>query len=88
MSRQPRHFEDSLADIIDMERAGEKKPKAVNPFRYNPRVKLGGMTIAMKRKKGGDADCGCYMCSQAFWAPIACLCEIPPFNVCRAMCIR
>ena len=47
-----------------------------------------GVKIAYKKVNRGGADCGCYMCSQAFWAPIACLCEIPPFNVCRACCIR
>ena len=88
MSRQPRYFPDSLPDSIDMERAAAPKGRAKNPFNYKPVANVGGVRIAMKRKRGGDADCGCYMCTQVFWAPIACLCEIPPFNVCRACCIR
>ena len=50
--------------------------------------RAGEPKIAYRKIDRGGADCGCYMCSQVFWAPIACLCEIPPFNVCKACCIR
>jgi hypothetical protein len=47
-----------------------------------------GAKIVWKKETLGGADCGCYMCTQLFWTPIACLCQIPPFNVCKACCIR
>ena len=88
--RQPRLFPDS----IDMERADAKKGGAVNPFKYKgPSVKVGGVRfrakpkIAYRKRQDPDGSCGCDMCTNILWTPIACLCELPVLNQLKSCCV-
>ena len=49
--------------------------------------RAGAEKIGYEKLVPDGADCGCKMCAQICWTPCACLCELPPFNLFKALCI-